>query len=56
MCVVHLMRYASWSRDVKDKSWINLKVMRMMNPEMDNLNEYQDNPGKPWYIIPFLVF
>jgi hypothetical protein len=35
MCIVHLMRYASWSRDVKDKSWINLKVMRMMNLKMD---------------------
>jgi hypothetical protein len=34
-CIVHLMRYASWSRDVKDKSWINLKVMRMMNLKMD---------------------
>jgi hypothetical protein len=30
---------------VKDKNWINLKVMRMMNLKMDNLNEYQ---SKEW--------
>jgi hypothetical protein len=41
------MRYASWSRDVKNKNWINLKVMRMMNLEMDNLNECQEKEWSP---------
>jgi hypothetical protein len=45
MCILHPMRYASWSRDMKDKSWINLKVMQMMNLKMHNLNEYQN---KEW--------
>ena len=39
MCIVHPMRYVSSSRDVKNKNWINLKVMRMMNLKMDNLNK-----------------
>jgi hypothetical protein len=47
MCIVHLMRYASWSRDVKDKSWINLKVMWMTNMKMDKLNECQDKGWSP---------
>jgi hypothetical protein len=33
MCIMHLMRHASWSHDVKGKSWINLKVMLMDEPK-----------------------
>jgi hypothetical protein len=33
MCISHFIRYASWSRDVEDKSWFNLKVMLGYEPK-----------------------
>jgi hypothetical protein len=33
MCIVHPMRYVSWSLDVKDKNWINHKVMLVHQPK-----------------------